>query len=144
MWNRTRRLQVAPFLARTDTNTSRRATAMATTTEQPSRDITITVESAKEKKQDTLFGPNIGIVAKGPEWTESREKVIDELTPDIVRGWIAKSKEVCNHFIIVTRGRLASAAVRSIVSVIAKTTVSEPSEQLLWCILSAQHCRSLS
>ena len=56
-----------------------------------------------KKKQDTLFGPNIGIVARGPEWTETREKVIDELTPDIVRGWIAKSKEVCNHFIIVTR-----------------------------------------
>lgn len=47
-----------------------------------------------KKKQDTLFGPNIGIVAKGPEWTENREKVIDELTPEIVRGWIAKSKEV--------------------------------------------------
>lgn len=50
--------------------------------------------SSSKKKQDTLFGPNIGIVAKGPEWTESHEKAIDELTPDIVRGWIAKSKEV--------------------------------------------------
>ena len=47
-----------------------------------------------KKKQDTLFGPNIGIVAKGPEWTEMREKAVDELTPDVVRGWIAKSKEV--------------------------------------------------
>ena len=50
--------------------------------------------SSSKKKQDTLFGPNIGIVARGPEWTETREKAIDELTPDIVRGWIAKSKEV--------------------------------------------------
>ena len=50
--------------------------------------------SASRKKQDTLFGPNIGIVSRGPEWTETREKVIDELTPDVVRGWIAKSKEV--------------------------------------------------
>ncbi len=50
--------------------------------------------SAPKKKQDTLFGPNIGIVARGPEWTESREKVIDELTPEIVRTWIAKSKQV--------------------------------------------------
>ena len=51
--------------------------------------------SSSKKKQDTLFGPNIGIVAKGPEWTESREKAIDELTPEIVRSWIARSKEVC-------------------------------------------------
>ncbi len=50
--------------------------------------------SASKKKQDTLFGPNIGIVARGPEWTETREKAIDELTPEIVRAWIAKSKEV--------------------------------------------------
>ena len=53
-----------------------------------------TSSSASKKKQDTLFGPNIGIVARGPEWTETREKAIDELTPDVVRGWIAKSKEV--------------------------------------------------
>lgn len=53
-----------------------------------------TPASSSKKKQDTLFGPNIGIVARGPEWTESREKVIDELTPEVVRAWIAKSKEV--------------------------------------------------
>lgn len=53
-----------------------------------------TSPSAPKKKQDTLFGPNIGIVARGPEWTESREKPIDELTPEIVRAWIAKSKQV--------------------------------------------------
>ena len=53
--------------------------------------------SSSKKKQDTLFGPNIGIVAKGPEWTESREKAIDELTPEIVRSWIARSKEVSLH-----------------------------------------------
>ena len=54
------------------------------------------------KKHDTLFGPNIGIVSSGPEWTEvSQDKtVVDELTPDIVKGWVAKSKEV--------RKRLAS------------------------------------
>jgi hypothetical protein len=54
----------------------------------------VTSPAAPKKKQDTLFGPNIGIVARGPEWTESREKVIDELTPEIVKGWIAKSKQV--------------------------------------------------
>lgn len=53
-----------------------------------------TTSAAPKKKQDTLFGPNIGIVARGPEWTESREKVIDELTPEIVKTWIAKSKQV--------------------------------------------------
>ena len=48
------------------------------------------------KKHDTLFGPNIGIVSSGPDWTEaSRDKsLVDELTPEIVKGWVAKSKEV--------------------------------------------------
>lgn len=48
------------------------------------------------KKHDTLFGPNIGIVSSGPEWTEiSQDKtLVDELTPEIVKGWLAKSKEV--------------------------------------------------
>ena len=51
------------------------------------------------KKHDTLFGPNIGIVSSGPEWTEaSRDKsLVDELTPDIVKGWVAKSKEVLRN-----------------------------------------------
>jgi hypothetical protein len=48
------------------------------------------------KKHDTLFGPNIGIVSSGPEWAEiSQDKtLVDELTPEIVKGWVAKSKEV--------------------------------------------------
>lgn len=48
-----------------------------------------------QKKHDTLFGPNIGIVSSGPEWTEiSQDKtVVDELTPEIVKGWVTKSKE---------------------------------------------------
>lgn len=57
-------------------------------------ELTLSPSDGTRKKQDTLFGPNIGIVARGPEWTETREKTIDELTPDIVRGWISKSKEV--------------------------------------------------
>jgi len=53
------------------------------------------------KKHDTLFGPNIGIVSSGPEWTEvSQDKtLVDELTPEIVKGWVAKSKEVRQGFI---------------------------------------------
>lgn len=59
----------------------------------------------KDKKSDTLFGPNIGILATGPAWTESgntladdkeneKKLAVDPLTPEIVKGWIAKSKEV--------------------------------------------------
>lgn len=91
----------SPYLARTNTRISRQATTMA----QQQDAIVINMgelnitpsdpSSSSKKKQDTLFGPNIGIVAKGPEWTESREKVIDELTPEIVRNWISRSKEVC-------------------------------------------------
>lgn len=95
----TRRTQ-HPRRGRTAPTDAQPATAMA----QPSdavvinmADLSITSpgdsSTSTKKKQDTLFGPNIGIVAKGPEWTESREKTIDELTPEIVRGWIAKSKE---------------------------------------------------
>lgn len=58
------------------------------------------------KKHDTLFGPNIGIVSSGPEWTEtSRDKsVVDELTPEIVKGWVAKSKEARQRLILLTPG----------------------------------------
>lgn len=61
--------------------------------QQPAPAATATPASEK-KKQDTLFGPNIGIVASGPEWTDRHEKQADELTPEVVKGWIAKSKEV--------------------------------------------------
>lgn len=48
-------------------------------------------------KAEALFGPNIGIVPAGPAWTNKSEKKVvqDELTADVVRGWTAKSKEVC-------------------------------------------------
>ncbi|KAF8962629.1 hypothetical protein BDZ97DRAFT_1662708 [Flammula alnicola] len=52
--------------------------------------------SGKDKKSsEPLFGPSIGSVTSGPAWTLSSEKkvVTDELTPDIVSGWIEKSKE---------------------------------------------------
>ncbi|KAI0346669.1 hypothetical protein BDW22DRAFT_1352835 [Trametopsis cervina] len=101
-WNRTRRLHSTPYLARVDTPIARRAATMA----QQQQDAVVlnmgdlnnpqneqSSTSAPKKKQDTLFGPNIGIVARGPEWTESNEKVIDELTPEIVKAWIAKSKQ---------------------------------------------------
>ena len=34
------------------------------------------------------------VLGGGPAWTESSEKSSDVLTPDIVKNWIAKSKEV--------------------------------------------------
>lgn len=57
------------------------------------------------KKHDTLFGPNIGIVSSGPEWTEiSQDKtLVDELTPEIVKGWVAKSKEVRHELALFAR-----------------------------------------
>jgi hypothetical protein len=60
-------------------------------------DPTNTPNNVKDKKsQDPLFGPNIGSVSAGPAWTSTMDKkiVTDELTPDIVNGWIEKSKEV--------------------------------------------------
>ena len=53
-------------------------------------------ENKDNKKQETLFGPNIGVVNSGPAWTEHGKKqtVEDQLTPEVVKEWIAKSKEV--------------------------------------------------
>jgi len=54
--------------------------------------------NGKEKKgPDSLFGPNVGVISSGPGWTAQTEKKVlkDELTMDVVKGWIEKSKEVC-------------------------------------------------
>ena len=104
-WNRTRSIHATPYLARPDSQASRAATAMTTALRQdallditnPRENETAAKDSTRPpKKHDTLFGPNIGIVSSGPEWTEiSQDKtVVDELTPEIVKGWVAKSKEV--------------------------------------------------
>lgn len=101
-WNRTRRLRATPYLARTDTNTSRRATALATGLENPpSATIgvqAVSTEPQSEKRQETLFGPNIGIISDGPAWAQSDDakkgSLSDYLTPEIVRRWVETSKEV--------------------------------------------------
>lgn len=108
-WNRTRRLHQTPYLARTDTVTSRRAAEMAQAQETipvnvVERQHAETVQ--KERKVETLFGPNIGIVSSGPKWAEKHEKSSDELTPEIVKAWIAKSKQVrrgCSLFMMQSR-----------------------------------------
>ncbi|TFY56160.1 hypothetical protein EVG20_g9039 [Dentipellis fragilis] len=94
-----RRLHTTPFLARTDTNTSRTATAMAN--QGPAADAIVIdmgdlSENKQDKKHDTLFGPNIGIVTGGPNWAVSddeKKATKDELTPEVVKSWVAKSKQ---------------------------------------------------
>ena len=112
-WNRTRSIHAAPYLARTDSTTSRAATAMSNLrqdavlvnmTNVQDNETAPKDPTGPSKKHDTLFGPNIGIVSSGPEWTEtSRDKsVVDELTPEIVKGWVAKSKEVRPQLVLLT------------------------------------------
>ena len=98
-WNRTRRLRATPYLARTDTNTSRRATALATDPPPTSSAVeAVSTEPQSEKRQETLFGPNIGIVGDGPAWAQSEDTKkgtpSDFLTPEIVKRWVETSKEV--------------------------------------------------
>jgi hypothetical protein len=105
-WNRTRRLRASPYLARTETNTSRRATELAAgTANAPSatNDVEANLSGApKETRQETLFGPNIGIVSDGPAWAQSHDATksasSDFLTPEIVRRWVEMSKEVLTPF----------------------------------------------
>lgn len=54
-------------------------------------------QSQSEKRQETLFGPNIGIVGDGPAWAQSadakKDTPSDCITPEIVRRWVESSKE---------------------------------------------------
>ncbi|KAL1753391.1 hypothetical protein FB107DRAFT_250161 [Schizophyllum commune] len=56
--------------------------------------IVIDMEEESKGKEESLFGPSIGIVNTGPEWTALNEKrlVEDELTQDVVKGWVEKSQ----------------------------------------------------
>ncbi len=54
-------------------------------------------KDGKNQKKDTLFGPSIGVSGEGPDWCSTKVKPVkeeDELTSEIVKEWIAKSKEV--------------------------------------------------
>ncbi|KAG2128715.1 hypothetical protein DEU56DRAFT_818718 [Suillus clintonianus] len=95
-WNRTRRLHATPYLARTDTHTSRTATSMARTNTQDA--VIINMEDTttkKEKKQETLFGPNIGVVSASPQWAQSMGQKVpaDNVSSHIIQNWITRSKE---------------------------------------------------
>jgi hypothetical protein len=98
-WNRTRRLHTAPYLARTDTQTSRTATSMARTNTREAVIINMGFVGdtpKKDKKQETLFGPNIGVVSSTPQWTQSMGQKVpaDTISSHIVQNWITRSKEV--------------------------------------------------
>ncbi|KAF8439129.1 hypothetical protein L210DRAFT_3646627 [Boletus edulis BED1] len=92
-WNRTRRLQVSPFLARTDTRASRTATAMAHNGAVLVNMAPADNTNKKESKQ--LFGPDIGVVNNVPAWAHpvGKSSAADSLSADIIKNWIAKSKE---------------------------------------------------
>ncbi|KAG1823560.1 uncharacterized protein BJ212DRAFT_1325200 [Suillus subaureus] len=87
-WNRTR--------PRTDTHTSRTATSMARTNTQDAVIINMDDPSSKkEKKQETLFGPNIGAVGSTPQWAQSIGQKVpaDNVSSNIIQNWITRSKE---------------------------------------------------
>lgn len=94
-WNRTRRLHATPFLARTDTHTSRTATSMARANTQDAVVINMDDPTSKEKKQETLFGPNIGVVGSTPQWAQSiaQKAPADVVSSNIIQNWITRSKE---------------------------------------------------
>jgi hypothetical protein len=52
----------------------------------------------KDKNQETLFGPNIGVVNTAPQWAQSlgKQAAAENLSSDIIKTWIARSKEVRN------------------------------------------------
>jgi len=51
--------------------------------------------SKKDKKQETLFGPNIGVVSSTPQWAQSMgQKATDNISSHIIQNWITRSKEV--------------------------------------------------
>jgi len=49
----------------------------------------------KDKKQETLFGPNIGVASSTPQWTESMGHKVpaDNISSHIIQNWINQSKE---------------------------------------------------
>jgi hypothetical protein len=68
--------------------------------------------SKKEKKQETLFGPNIGVVGSTPQWAQSmgQKAPADNVSSNIIQNWISRSKEVSQAssdvlFYVLTHGQ---------------------------------------
>lgn len=87
------------------------------------------------KTNDTLFGPNIGVLGGGPEWAESPDKSQDVLTPEVVKGWIAKSKQVSSP-VIVGNGSLRSVNACPLGIEVAYDAGDDICERLTLCVLS--------
>lgn len=98
--NRTRRLQVPPFVA-TEANVastpSRIAAGDALILNMNEVDNLIGSSNRPpgegSKKADTLFGPGVGVIPSGPNWTDSPAPRKDEISPDVVKAWVNKSKD---------------------------------------------------
>ncbi|EJD51232.1 hypothetical protein AURDEDRAFT_111846 [Auricularia subglabra TFB-10046 SS5] len=87
VWRRTRGLHMPRFTTQDNPN-------VPVTGQQPVA--SAAAGDASKTKPETLFGPALGAVSPAPDWTNiksSTKDVADELTPDIVRSWIAKSKD---------------------------------------------------
>ena len=113
-----------PFLARPDTTISRTATANAAAPTRAEDDVVINMaelgQDPDSKNKDTLFGPSIGVINNGPKWAQSPKSKAapgDELTPEVVRSWVKRSKEVREyehrnqherHFVFVSNGCIIS------------------------------------
>lgn len=107
-------MQASPYLARQESQTTRitRAASRPDTGSPVPGDTVINmgdllpppaadrVQPTDKKKQDTLFGPSIGIVNPGPDWAEQKieqgekAQLQDVLTRELVKSWVEKSKEV--------------------------------------------------
>jgi hypothetical protein len=96
VWGRTRRLRVAPFLAQTD-NIAQDALIINMAN----------LQIDAKNKQNSIFGPVMGVpppnanAANGAaawpanvEESSSPKGKGDHVTPDLLKGWLAKSKEV--------------------------------------------------
>jgi hypothetical protein len=107
-------MQTTPYLAREESPTTRitRAVSGPDTGGAQTGDTVINMgdllpppgadrtQGSDKKKQDTLFGPSIGIVNPGPDWADQKieqgekAQLQDVLTPELVKSWVEKSKEV--------------------------------------------------
>lgn len=89
-WARTRNLRAPPFIA------TARNMAAHHARESVVIDMSDVSSPPEGKKPETLFGPSIGVVQTAPAWTDVPDKksLADQLTPEDVKGWVNKSKDV--------------------------------------------------
>lgn len=56
-------------------------------------------DNTNKKESKQLFGPDIGVVNNTPAWANSvgKNAAADSLSADVIKSWIAKSKEVLSY-----------------------------------------------